>query len=171
MKTILLCSDLDRTLIPNGAQPESPQARPALFRLAGHQAFRLAYVSGRDQDLVREAIADYRLPEPDFVIGDVGATLYHVERKQWRMNEAWWQEIGKDWHGLEHDDINAMLSTVKDVELELQPPEKQSKYKISYYTDPSVDADKFKERISDIFLDHKVAASIEGVFAQQEAQA
>ena len=34
MRNILLCSDLDRTLIPNGTQPESPQARPLLRSLA-----------------------------------------------------------------------------------------------------------------------------------------
>ena len=33
---LLLCTDLDRTLIPNGPQPESPRARAA-FRGAGRR--------------------------------------------------------------------------------------------------------------------------------------
>ena len=168
MKTILLCSDLDRTLIPNGAQPESPQARPALFRLAAHSGLRLAYVSGRDRNLVREAITEFHLPQPDFVIGDVGATLYRVEGQQWRMSQAWWRDIGRDWHGLAHDDIQALLAEVKDVELQLQPPEKQNKYKISYYTDPSVDAGKFREKIAGILEDHGVAANI--IWSRDEAE-
>ena len=31
---LLLCTDLDRTLLPNGEQPESPQARTLFARLA-----------------------------------------------------------------------------------------------------------------------------------------
>ena len=32
-KRILICTDLDRTLLPNGKQPESPGARAAFTRL------------------------------------------------------------------------------------------------------------------------------------------
>ncbi|MCI5126782.1 MAG: haloacid dehalogenase, partial [Candidatus Electrothrix sp. AR5] len=31
---LLVCTDLDRTLLPNGPQPESPGARPAFAALA-----------------------------------------------------------------------------------------------------------------------------------------
>ena len=64
MKTILLCSDLDRTLIPNGAEDESPQARPLFAGLAAHPQLRLAYVSGRDKNLVKKGIVDFDLPSP-----------------------------------------------------------------------------------------------------------
>ena len=33
-RPLLLCTDLDRTLIPNGREPESPEARPWFRRLA-----------------------------------------------------------------------------------------------------------------------------------------
>ena len=45
---LLLCTDLDRTLIPNGPQPESAQAREHFARFAAHPQVTLAYVSGRD---------------------------------------------------------------------------------------------------------------------------
>ena len=35
---ILLCSDLDRTLLPNGSAPESPDARTRVRRLAERPA-------------------------------------------------------------------------------------------------------------------------------------
>jgi hydroxymethylpyrimidine pyrophosphatase-like HAD family hydrolase len=126
MKTILLCSDLDRTLIPNGAEDESPQARPMFARLAAQRQLRLAYVSGRDKNLVKKAITDFDLPEPDFVIGDVGTTLYHVDGHQWQMNQGWQREIGHDWHGHGHagitallaDDVNALIAAmVKSVSM------------------------------------------------------
>ena len=40
---LLLCTDLDRTLIPNGAQPESPGARQRFAALVAHDDILLAY--------------------------------------------------------------------------------------------------------------------------------
>jgi sucrose-6-phosphatase len=168
MKTILLCSDLDRTLIPNGAEDESPQARPLLAALAAHPQLRLAYVSGRDKNLVKEAMAEFDLPEPDFVIGDVGTTLYHVQGSQWHMNQGWQHEIARDWHGHAHDDIAELLADMDAKDLELQPPEKQNRYKISYYTDPSIDYRRLKQQVTDILADHQVSAHI--IWSRDDAE-
>jgi hypothetical protein len=46
LQKILMCSDLDRTLIPNGYQEESAHARPAFRMLAKNANISLAYVSG-----------------------------------------------------------------------------------------------------------------------------
>jgi hydroxymethylpyrimidine pyrophosphatase-like HAD family hydrolase len=59
IQPLLICTDLDRTLIPNGEQPESPQARPLFRQLVSHSQIILAYVTGRDKMLVQEAIAEY----------------------------------------------------------------------------------------------------------------
>ena len=71
MDPILLCTDLDRTLIPNGLPPESPNARELFCKVAAAPFVSLAYVSGRDLGLLQKAIAEYNLPTPDFMIGDV----------------------------------------------------------------------------------------------------
>jgi sucrose-6F-phosphate phosphohydrolase len=168
MKTILLCSDLDRTLIPNGTEEESPQARPLFSHLAAHPQLRLAYVSGRDRKLVKDAIADFDLPEPDFVIGDVGTTLYHVEGGRWQMNQGWQREIGRDWHGRGYDDITRLLADLDGKDLELQPPEKQNRYKVSYYTDPSINPRTLKQRISDILDNHNIATHI--IWSRDDAE-
>jgi hydroxymethylpyrimidine pyrophosphatase-like HAD family hydrolase len=109
MKQLLLCSDLDRTLIPNGSAPESAQARPLFNLLAAHPKFRLAYVTGRDKKLVEQAIGAFNLPEPEFVIGDVGTTLYHLIDGQWISNRRWRKIIGRDWEGYSHEDIISWL--------------------------------------------------------------
>lgn len=152
---ILLCSDLDRTLIPNGNQPESPAARPLFKRLSRSGLIQLAYVSGRDRQLVEEAIRDYYLPQPDFVIGDVGTTLYRLENGEWNLNRAWVEQIGADWIGYEHDDIVALLSTLEEEsKLTLQPDTKQGRYKVSYFTEPQENARQLSDAISEI-LDEK----------------
>jgi sucrose-6F-phosphate phosphohydrolase len=148
MKTILLCSDLDRTLIPNGAQPESLGARAALRHLATRPQLRLAYVSGRDKKLVEEAMAEFALPEPDFVIGDVGTTLYRIDQGRWWLDNAWQQEIGRDWGDHNHKDLTAMLGGIDTQGLRMQPPEKQNRYKVSYYTDADIDPQPLKQMIA-----------------------
>ena len=72
---LLLCTDLDRTLIPNGPQPASVQASGCLESLVSRPEVTLVFVSGRDRDLVEEAMTTYELPCPDFVIGDVGTSI------------------------------------------------------------------------------------------------
>ena len=56
---LLLCSDLDRTLLPNGQQPESPGARERFTRFVPRPEVNLVYVTGRHRQLVEQAI---RLP-------------------------------------------------------------------------------------------------------------
>ena len=62
MPSILICTDLDRTLLPNGLQPESPKARPTLRRLFARPEVTLAYVSGRRLELHLEAMQAYDHP-------------------------------------------------------------------------------------------------------------
>lgn len=128
---ILLATDLDRTLIPNGAAPESPGARQRFARIASRPEVMLAYVSGRHRALVEEAIAEYRLPLPDFVIGDVGTTIYQVQDGDWREWPDWHQLIGVDWAGRSAADLRAMLAPL--AELTPQEEAKQNRYKLSYY--------------------------------------
>ncbi|MCB1754012.1 MAG: HAD-IIB family hydrolase [Gammaproteobacteria bacterium] len=134
----LLCTDLDRTLLPNGAQPESPAARAGFARLAARPQVTLAYVSGRDRELVKQAVADYRLPLPDFVIGDVGSSIYDLRDGQWTLWPDWQKEIAPDWRSLEQADLKAMLDDLDG--LRLQENSKQNTFKLSYYV--ASDADR-----------------------------
>lgn len=129
---ILLCSDLDRTILPNGNQEESPQARPLLRALSDKLEVTLAYVSGRHKELLLEAIQEYNIPIPNYAIGDVGTTIYEVNGEQWNLWEAWHQQIAPDWQGKTADSLAGLFDDIE--ELQLQEPEKQNLYKLSYYT-------------------------------------
>lgn len=129
---LLLCTDLDRTLIPNGPQPESPDARRLFRQLCEAQHLTLAYVSGRHRSLVQQAIVNYSLPQPDFVAGDVGASLYRVGAENlWQPLDEWHQQIARDWCGKSHADLQALFADLQA--LRLQEPSKQHRYKLSYY--------------------------------------
>ncbi len=138
MKRLLLCTDLDRTLIPNGAQTESPSARPRFRRLVSRDEVTLAYVTGRHRALIVQAIADYELPQPDLVIADVGTTIYRVDRSGWRQWDEWDNLITADWHGATHDELYRLLSVFPA--LKLQEKENQNRHKLSYYVSLQADA-------------------------------
>ena len=69
---------------PNGPQSESPNARQHFATLCARPEVTLAYVTGRHRALIEQAITFYRLPQPDFVIGDVGTTIYVVGQRRHR---------------------------------------------------------------------------------------
>ena len=131
---VLLCCDLDRTLLPNGEAPESPGARPALRALAARPELTLAYVSGRDQGLLRQAIVQYGLPTPDFAIGDVGTSLYEVDGAKWRAWTVWDEQIAPDWGGFDRARLAALFTDL--ALLCPQAEERQGRFKLSYYTPP-----------------------------------
>jgi len=136
---ILICTDLDRTLLPNGSQPESPEARQRFSALVSRPEVVLAYVSGRHKALVEEAIAEYQIPAPDFVIGDVGTSLYEVHAGGWQISEAWANEIAPDWAGHDHAQLQQMFASLPA--LRLQEDAKQNRFKLSYYLDMDVDVE------------------------------
>jgi sucrose-6F-phosphate phosphohydrolase len=135
---LLVCTDLDRTLIPNGPQPESDEARERFKQLCASEAVLLAYVSGRDQSLVKEAIAAFSLPQPDYVIGDVGTSLYHVDSPDdWHHQSNWDEHISRDWRGRSHQDLKQLFSDI--TALRLQEESKQNRFKLSYYVSTKQD--------------------------------
>ncbi len=172
MKKILLCSDLDRTLIPNGKQVESAQARALFASLSAHEEICLAYVTGRNAFLVKESIGKYSLPGPDFVIGDVGTTLYRIMDKQWsgqwHLEKKWQQEIGRDWQNCNRDGVVGLLADLQGMGLRLQEEEKQNKYKISYYTAPDLRIKSVQDTVSTRLAEHGIHSTV--VWSRDDAK-
>lgn len=137
MTKLFICTDLDRTLIPNGPQSESTSARAYFKHLVSDERVTLAYVTGRDLSLVRQAIKNYGIPIPDYVIADVGSSIYKMNASQWLKMDAWDKEISQDWNGKSNKDIQGILKEVSDIRL--QEYNKQKDRKLSYYVPLYID--------------------------------
>ncbi len=155
---ILLCSDMDRTILPNGDQEESPESRSVLRLLLERPAIHLAYVSGRDKDLIQKAITEYDLPLPDYAVGDVGTTIYELTGSNWIPWKAWFKEIAKDWNGLESEDLTEFLKGFDD--LKLQEPEKQNRFKLSYYADKNANGQQLVDQIQSYLSKQKLNSRV-----------
>jgi HAD superfamily hydrolase (TIGR01484 family) len=165
LKHILICTDLDRTLLPNGRQPESPGARAYFTRLVSRPEVTLAYVSGRHRELVEDAIREYELPLPDWVIGDVGTTIYQVHSGDWLHWHEWEQDIAGDWRGLTAIDLRPLFSDLPS--LRLQEESKQNRYLLSYYLPIQSDIDALQREMSRCLNTLKVSTSL--IYSVDEA--
>jgi len=157
-KRLLICSDLDRTLLPNGSQPESPRARDYFARLVSRPEVTLAYVSGRHRGLVEEAIHDYSLPLPDWVIGDVGTTIYRVGDGEWQHWADWEQDIAADWRGLKARELQPLFTGLSS--LRLQEEARQNAYKLSYYLPQQIDFDGLQQEMRRRLTAQNLTASL-----------
>jgi len=155
---LLLCTDMDRTVIPNGCQPEDPAARPRFRAFCRCPEVCLVYVTGRHLQLVQQAIADYELPDPDYAITDVGSRIYRVSNASWQVLSQWEEQIAPDWGGRSHEELEKALRPIG--ELTLQEEEKQNRFKLSYYLGLDVDRVPVMERMRLTLMDLGVAASL-----------
>lgn len=146
---LLICTDLDRTLIPNGTQPVSPHAMPLFRKLIARPGIELAYVTGRDKKLVIDAIERFNLPVPDYAVTDVGSAVYKIQSGRWLRLIDWDQRICRDWQGNSRKELAVFLSDL--TQCQLQEEEKQGPYKLSYYVpldiNPGILADEIQLRM------------------------
>ena len=129
---LLLCTDLDGTLLPNGEAVEAAGARETLARLVEAVPLELAYVTGRDPERVREAIRDWDLPAPHHVVADVGTSIFDADAAgAWHENAAWRARNSALWGGRDARALRGLLAGVGP--LELQEPDRQRPFKVSWY--------------------------------------
>jgi len=127
---LLLCTDMDKTVIPSGPQLEHPDARDRFRAFCSQPNVSLVYVSGWPLNLVMRAIVEYNLPRPHYAITDMGTKIYHHHEGVWSDVESWQQSIASAWGGKSHADLQQALCSCQD--LQLQESSKQNDYKLCY---------------------------------------
>lgn len=158
MNNILLCCDLDRTVLPNGYAHESPGVRDIFARVIREAGLTLAYVSGRNLQQLQDAITEFDIPIPDYAIGDVGTTLYDIVDNRWEADADWSDDIGKDWHDLDAGTLQTYLEDM--TELDLQESNRQNEHKLSYYVTLDVQEKSVVSRIQQRLGQHQIKANI-----------
>ncbi|MFA9459326.1 HAD-IIB family hydrolase [Thiohalorhabdus methylotrophus] len=139
----LLATDMDRTLVPNGLQrPEAGALDRFRDWASAREPDHLAYVTGRHRALALEVVAEYRLPEPDWLICNVGTEIYAAGAQQ--PLEEWEELLEKGF------DAGAVRRWAEGVlpGARLQEPEKQSPLKVSFYLDEEPEPGALQARLA-----------------------
>ncbi|MGM5482982.1 MAG: HAD family hydrolase, partial [Nanobdellota archaeon] len=109
IKNILIGTDLDRTLIPNGVQ-EYDGSMDIFKRILKQRNFKLAFATGRNLRLVKEAMNEYDLPFPDYAITEVGTKLYYRKGSDFVIDKGWSDKISKLTNNWDINKFKANLS-------------------------------------------------------------
>ena len=155
---LLLCTDMDRTIIPNGTQSEHRLARKRFAEFCNHTEITLAYITGRYLQMVLDAIRIYRLPIPDYIVSDVGTKIYHMKSGRWTEIKSWTDEIAKDWNGYSQRDLKKLFADI--TVLKLQENSKQSQHKLSYYAPVKTDTHTLLAQMKQKLEDNAINASL-----------
>jgi len=131
-KKTLLASDLDGTIIPLEVGPER-DAEVAEFRKAveGAEDLILAYVTGRGLGLARKGMRQFNLPLPDYLVCDVGTSVYHQVSGEFQEDPEYARRMRDALGGLDFGHVREYLRPVDH--LLLQPEERQTEFKLSYH--------------------------------------
>lgn len=126
--SLILATDLDGTFLGG-----SPQQRKAFYQSIHENRHRilLIFVTGRSLQLIQNLYEEPDLPQPDYIIGDVGTTVYQGDTLEPMTPVQDW--IAQRW-GNANEKVKAMLAD--EPGLQLQPQAAYAKYRVSYNYQP-----------------------------------
>ena len=126
----ILATDLDGTLIP---LPENGQNTADLELIRTHHEngrLPLVFATGRHFGSVLEAIDLYRLPEPEWIICDVGSRIFRRSGGVYKPFEPYETHLNEVVGGSDRRTVEALLEGLEG--LHFQQPDHQAAHKISY---------------------------------------
>lgn len=160
---MLIACDLDRTLLPNGDEPDDG-ALPFFYTALKDSGHLLAYVTGRNLGLVQDAQSEYGLQTPDYLLGDVGTTLYVKDDNGELIQDTEWISYLKK-ECAPWDATLIRESIPLSDSLTLQEEWRQNQFKVSYYVSLENNNERgalmarMKEILSSHAIDGKVVYS------------
>lgn len=140
--TPLLASDLDGTLIPPAPTLGPLKALRRFTNVADSGGVGLAYVTGRHLELALEGIDQWQLPTPAALACDVGTSIYWCRDGAFELDSGYQEHIARS--GVpDAGEIGRCLADLPG--LSLQEPEKQARFKASFYLDRAFTPDLLGE--------------------------
>lgn len=134
IKVKVLATDMDGTFIPLDQNARNQHDLSLLIAAIVQHSIDLMYVTGRDLDLVIDAVQSHGLPSPAWLICDVGTSIY-----QWNCDgfykpvDSYVRHLSQIVGSCDREVI--VTKFAGNAELRLQEDQKQTCFKISYYCD------------------------------------
>lgn len=145
----LLCTDLDGTVLGSDVGESA-------FRLWAEgvgERLRLAYVTGRSIDSVRQLISSGRIPAADYAAVAVGTEVWDLRDPQNRLGQHYRSLVDPQWPVARYRELGRSEATP------LQGPEGQGPFKASFLWNGEAQAlEDFKRRLDPLY-DHHIQAT------------
>ncbi len=132
----VLATDMDGTFIPLDGNQQNRRDLATLCSELEQRGIELVYVTGRHYELVLDAIGSHALPAPQWMICDVGTSIYQrTSQGDHQLLQAYQQNLARIVGSF---GVEALAQALSDTsQLRIQEPEKQGPYKLSYYCEAS----------------------------------
>jgi sucrose-6F-phosphate phosphohydrolase len=127
----LLITDLDRTLVGNDESLH--QLNQLLDRYRQTQGTKIVYATGRSRGSYQDLKTTQQMLVPDALIAAVGTEMYVGDSDS--PDPEWAAKLSHNW---QREQIMSICGQFAN--LELQPPDEQRPFKVSYYLSTSVAA-------------------------------
>ncbi len=155
----VLATDLDGTLIP---LPDSEENQSSLAEIS--KAFEikdlvLIYCTGRHFESVVDAISIEKLPRPEWIICDVGTSIYRITDGRYISFEAYNKHLEDLTHTSSRPGMQSLLEGLPG--LILQQEDHQQEFKLSYECESSR-TDSLVEKINELLHDFKIPYEAHG---------
>jgi sucrose-phosphate synthase len=144
-------SDLDGTLIGPNLDDSLEDISQWIRKNRTKWIFGIA--TGRNKRLTKQAIWEYKLPQPDIMICSAGTEIYYGAA--WMKDNGWDNYIKDQWQP------EALLELLSDwKEIELQEQEAQNAFKISFNVREGLEATVLATRLQDLFAANDLSVQI-----------
>lgn len=146
----VLATDLDGTLIPLPNSPDQSLALQELQAASEEHRFRIVFCTGRHYESVLDAIDEFQLPRPEWIICDVGTSIYHRLQTDYIPYTPYAEHLRVKISDSSNSGIISMLHGLPG--LSMQAEDHQQEFKISFECE-SERADELVERIAKLLID------------------
>ena len=130
----VLATDLDGTFIPLSADPRQWDALDAFRRLNSRGAFLLVFATGRHLESTLDAVRQFNLPIPNWIVCDVGTSIHRRVSNAFVPFAPFDDHLAQSVRGHDRTAVESALGGISG--LSLQPPERQRPFKICYFSEP-----------------------------------
>lgn len=158
----VLASDLDGTLLPLDGSAENQADLQRLHLAREAPGIGLVFATGRHLESVADAVRDYDLPPPDWIVCDVGTSVYQNTGGRFAPCAPFEAMLAAQTGGPDRVVVEALLAGMDG--LTLQPPARQRRFKVSFNS-AAADAGRLagavNRRLRDAGLPFRCLASID----------
>ena len=128
----VLSTDLDDTFIPLPGHADNQADLERIRTARESRPFGLVYATGRHLESVLDAMETHTLPRPDWIVCDVGTSIYRNDQNAFRRFTPYEDLLAEQTRGTDRAAVESLLAGLDG--LKLQPPERQQRFKISYFS-------------------------------------
>lgn len=126
----VLATDLDGTFIPLPDNTDNRDALSTFHQARAQRQMDLVYATGRHLESTLAAMKEHHLPEPDWIVCDVGTSIHHRQNGAYLPFPPYEIFLTERTYGIDRAAVESVLHPIDG--LVLQSPERQQRFKISY---------------------------------------